>query len=136
MRKQKRIKKYQWCMGFLGFLGLLGFQGLFQNPPGTVESSCFLFFGFFSFFSNYWEYKLQQEQEDERLIENRLKAQSISFGISMMIIWGGAILINPIFSNFLNINTQYALTLILIAFGLAIGAILSTYLAYRYDTKE
>lgn len=107
---------------------------------GFDTSSWFLFFAFFGFFAWYWEYKLQEGVEDERLTENRLKATSKAFNISFLIVWLGAVFGNTlmirIFPLLADISNRYNYVMILIALGFALGLILRSYLTYRYDTKE
>lgn len=95
---------------------------------------------FFGFFSSYWEYKLQQVKEDERLIENRLRAKDLVFQIVMICIWLGSLIIVTIlptlFVKMQNTTLQLSLILLLISFSFAAGAILQSYLTYKYDTEE
>lgn len=137
MKNKKAIGKYQWCLGFLGFLG---FAGFLKNFDGSQATTFYLFFAFFSFFGSYWEYKLQQEKEDERLIENRLRANSLSFRVSLLVIWIGAVLTNTVLPRFFtqmkSVQNRYSIALIFIGFGFAVGIILQSYLTYKYDTEE
>lgn len=134
IKKSGPIKKYQWCMGFLGFTGFLGFF----DP--SQDSTLFLFFGFFGFFSWYWEYKLQQSGEDERLLQNRLKATNIAFRTAIFMVWFGAMLVNnllpKIFVKMQILQNKYHFITIIIALGYAVGLILASYLTYRFDNKE
>ena len=128
MKSKIKIEKHLWLLGFLGFLGCLGF----------LQNSGYLFFAFFGFFSWFWEYRLRQGGEDERLQGNRAKAAQRALTISMVIIWGSAILIssggqNPTITELENKNS---LMLMVISMGFALSLILSSYLTYRYDTAE
>lgn len=132
MKQQRKIKKHEWVLGFLGFMGLYGF--LDDNPTAI------LFFAFFAFFSRFWDYKLQNEVEDERLIENRYKATLIAFKSSFSIIWLFAVFGCTVLPRLLEplniIENQYKFLLSVIAFGFAFAMILASYLTYRFDKKD
>lgn len=63
---------------WMGLLGLLGFLGFVPNHRGEPQYFACIFFTFFSFY--FWA-KLGQEQEDERLIQNQVRAMRIIAGL-------------------------------------------------------
>lgn len=132
MKKQKKIRKYEWLLGFLGFAGL---YGMFDNNPPEI-----LFFAFFGFFSRFWDYKFQNEIEDERLIENRYRATSVafksSFSIVLLIIAVGCTILRALVKPLRSLENQYKFILAVIAFGFAFAMLLTSYLTYRFDKKD
>lgn len=129
-KRQVKVKQNSWLLGFLGFLGISGFFH-------TDLAYTFLFFSFFGFFGLYWEYKLDQQIQDERLIQNRYKASNKSYRIGFSIVWMGIILLNSTIPKIIpamkNIEYQYSSVLLLIGLSFALVIILSSYLAYKYD---
>ena len=113
--------------GIMGFLGFLGF--LFREP------TFYTFFAFFGFFSWYWWGKLKIEQWDERLIANQLRATNKAMRLCFGLVYGGMIIsANSIADN--NIDTAYAILVIIVSLGFATALNLIAYLTWKYDQED
>ena len=126
--KRKHIVKPQ--MATLGLLGFLGFLSIALNEPTFL-----VFFSFFGYFSYYWESKFANEIPDERLNENRRKAQQIALKAGTFVIFAGMILIGNLFGS-KDPAKAYAILVALISLAFAAAINLSAYLTYRFDKGE
>lgn len=120
MKKKRRTVYFYF--GFLGFFGLLGFT---QAPIFLLN------FALFACFANFWWNKLGDE-EDERLIKNRLKAANLSFKICFSFLFLLSLGVGQ-----LNLSSTYLyrLELLFIALSFAIAVNLWAYLTYYFDLK-
>lgn len=118
----------------LGFLGLLGFAGFLGFWTYSMDKTIFpfLFFIFFGFFGFFYEGKLSNTLMDERYLENRQKAETVSNKTALLIIVIAAFLIGQ--GRLLG-SWEYSLIalIIIIACAVALGIFLQEYLLYRYD---
>lgn len=82
--KRKISSKWFGCLGFLGFLG---FKYFWTKDPLDLYLFCFL-----GFFSHFFIYRILDEKEDERMIENRKKAEALSYKVAFGILFLSCIL--------------------------------------------
>lgn len=121
-------------LGFLGFFGFLGFTGFWSY---SVDKTIFpfVFFIFFGYFGFYFEGKMSNTFIDERLHENRnraqLKALKIGFGMLFIVIWLAGM---GLFTRNLEIFCVFLVSATSIIY--AITLFLSEYLLYRYDHDD
>lgn len=118
-------------LGWLGFAGFLGFIGfLTYSIDKTIFP--FTFFVFFGFFGFYFEGKMSNTLRDERLQENRDKAQLEALKIGIRIIFIIVLLVGMgVFSH--NLEHCAIFFVSSSSLTLAITMFLSEYLLYKYD---
>ena len=127
MKKRIKIKSWMGIFGLAGFMGLLAFP--FKEPAFLA------LFSLFGYFSYYWEGKLANEIQDERLTENRQRAQRIVMPAGFALVFAGMILIGGRLAS-TDPARAYGLLSALIAFTFAVSLNLSAYLTCRFDKGE
>ncbi|MCI8489062.1 MAG: DUF3796 domain-containing protein [Lachnospiraceae bacterium] len=121
----------------LGLLGLSGFAGFLGFWTYRMDKSIFpfVFFMFFGFFGFFYEGKMSNTFQDERYMENKIKAQLTANKTALIIIFIATLILGQ---GKLMGNLEYTLIalVIVMALSLALELFLQEYLLYRYDNDE
>ena len=121
----------------LGLLGLSGFAGFLGFWTYRMDKSIFpfVFFLFFGFFGFFYEGKMSNTFQDERYMENKIKAQLTANKTALIIIFIATLILGQ---GKLMGNLEYTLIalVIVMALSLALELFLQEYLLYRYDNDE
>lgn len=121
----------------LGLLGLSGFAGFLGFWTYRMDKSIFpfVFFIFFGFFGFFYEGKMSNTFQDERYMENKIKAQLAANKTALIIIFIATLILGQ---GKLMENLEYTLIalVIVMALSLALELFLQEYLLYRYDNDE
>lgn len=122
--------KFGW-FGFFGFFGFLGIM-TYMEQHAVWPFMFFVFFGFFGFF---YEGKLSNTLIDERLKEEKNKADlsalKTGFSILFFVTWFMGFVGNKLSTDVIAISYMVSSSLII-----ALVIFLSSYLLYKYDTEE
>lgn len=74
----EKLMKYSWILGFCGLLGFI---------PQANGNNNYEMFMFFAFFAMPLHIKIESMKQDERLIENMIKAKNICLGIVIVVLF-------------------------------------------------
>lgn len=77
--------KYLWLLGFAGFFVFI------PKTNGEINYFPIIFFGFFA--SKLYR-RMNNQYEDERYMENALKAKSFTFKFLLVVLWGILLMLN------------------------------------------
>lgn len=127
---RKVSAKFGW-FGFFGFTGFLGIPAfILQNQVWP-----FFFFVFFGFFGFFYEAKLSNTLMDERFIEEKKRAQLVSYKIGFSLLWLVSWVLGFMGSH---LNTDFVAVAFSVSssFIIALVLFLNNYLLYKYDTEE
>lgn len=121
----------------LGLLGLSGFAGFLGFRTYHMDKSIFpfVFFMFFGFFGFFYEGKMSNTFQDERYLENKIKAQMTANKTALTIIFIATLILGQ---GKLMGNLEYTLIalIIVVALSIALELFLQEYLLYHYDNDE
>lgn len=79
MKKKKKSLKYFWLLGIIGFRGFEYFK--------TADPSSLFYFAYLAFFAYPLISDILKETEDERMIENRRKSNSLALKVAMIFLF-------------------------------------------------
>ena len=133
-REKNKMRSLNPKFGWFGFFGFFGFFGImtYMEQHAVWPFMFFVFFGFFGFF---YEAKLSNTLIDERLKEEKaradLSALKAGFSILFLVTWFMGFVGNKLSTDVIAIS--YIITSSLI---IALVIFLSSYLLYKYDTEE
>lgn len=127
-------RKINAKLGWLGFFGFTGFLGI---PVFILQNQVwpFFFFVFFGFFGFFYEAKLSNTLMDERFVEEKRRAQLVSYKTGFSLLWLVSWALGITGSH---LNTDFVAVAFSVSSSLIIALVLflNNYLLYKYDTEE